>query len=139
MKMALGKPMFKIQIIPRALQSMREDIVSYQVMFKICGMKVMTHFSLRPISEHQKLWKGFVQFFLFPFFLLNMNKYSSESYGLAVENSAHDRKVVGSIPSNAGWKWCQSHARIDSCTQSWFIKKLKRKKIHAVKWGTPKK
>ena len=24
--------------------------------------------------------------------------YSSESYGLAVEHSAHDRKVVGSIP-----------------------------------------
>ncbi len=24
-------------------------------------------------------------------------------------------------PSNARWKWCQSHARIDSCTQSWFI------------------
>jgi len=25
-------------------------------------------------------------------------KFSSESYGLAVEHSAHDRKVVGSIP-----------------------------------------
>ncbi len=34
--------------------------------------------------------------------------------GLAVEHSAHDQKVVGSIPdlSNARWKWCQSHALI---------------------------
>ena len=41
------------------------------------------------------------------------SKYS-ESYGLAVEHSAHDLKVVGSIPiqSNARWKWCQSHARL---------------------------
>ena len=51
MKTALGKPMFKIQIIPRALQNMRDDIVSYQVMSRICGMKVMTHFSRRPISK----------------------------------------------------------------------------------------
>ncbi len=48
----------------------------------------------------------------------------SESCGLAVEHSAHDRKVVGSIPvqSNARSKWCQSHARIDSYTQFWFKK-----------------
>jgi len=25
------------------------------------------------------------------------------------------------ILSDARWKWCQSHARIVSCTQSWFI------------------
>jgi len=25
------------------------------------------------------------------------------------------------ISSYTTWKWCQSHARIDSCTQSWFI------------------
>ncbi len=33
---------------------------------------------------------------------------NNESCGLAVEHSAHDRKVVGSIPvqSNARWKWC---------------------------------
>ncbi len=33
---------------------------------------------------------------------------NDESCGLAVEHSAHDRKVVGSIPvqSNARWKWC---------------------------------
>jgi len=52
----------------------------------------------------------------------------SESYGLAVEHSAHDRKVVGSIPSNARWKWCQSHARIDSCTQSWPVHSIIEKK-----------
>jgi len=45
---------------------------------------------------------------------------------------------VGSIPvqSNARWKWCQSHARLDSYTQFWF---KKNKKIQAAKWGTPKK
>jgi hypothetical protein len=61
-----------------------------------------------------------------------------ESCGLAVEHLAHDRKVVGSIPvqSNARWKWCQSHARIDSYTQFWFEK---NKKIQAAKRGTPKK
>jgi len=39
---------------------------------------------------------------------------SIESYGLAVEHSAHDQKVVDSIPvqSNARWKWCQSQARL---------------------------
>jgi len=38
----------------------------------------------------------------------------AKAYGLAVEHSAHDQKVVGSIPvqSNPRWKWCQSHARL---------------------------
>jgi len=47
--------------------------------------------------------------------------YKSESCGLAVEHSAHDQKVAGSIPSNARWKWCQSYARIYFYTQFWFI------------------
>ncbi len=42
------------------------------------------------------------------------------------------------ISSNTRWKWYQIHARIHSCTKSWFIQ-LKRKKIQVAKWGTPKK
>ncbi len=44
--------------------------------------------------------KVLVEIFTFPHAtLLSVNKCrSSESYGLAVEHSAHDRKVVGSIP-----------------------------------------
>jgi len=54
----------------------------------------------------------------------NERKVSLEQrLGLAVEHSAHDRKVVGSILSNARRKWCQSHAhaRINSCTQSSIV------------------
>ncbi len=49
-----------------------------------------------------------------------------ESCGLAVEHLAHDQKVVGSLPSNARWKWCQSHAMINSCTQwvAYFLSSL---------------
>ncbi len=38
---------------------------------------------------------------------------------------------------NTRWKWGQSHASIDSCTQFWFIVD-KIKKIQVAKWGTPK-
>jgi len=62
----------------------------------------------------------------------------SKSCGLAVKHSAHNRKVVGSIPfqSNARWKWCQSHARMIPTPNSGSIKK--NKKIEVAKWGTPK-
>jgi len=48
---------------------------------------------------------------------------TGESCGLAVEHSAYDRKVVGSIPvqSNARWKWCQSHARLIAGTWLNFL------------------
>jgi len=42
------------------------------------------------------------------------SKFHLNSYGLAVGHSAHDWKVVGSIPvqSNARWKWWQNHAKL---------------------------
>ena len=58
---------------------------------------------------------------------------TSESCGLAVEHSSHDQKVVGSIlvQSKARWKWCQSHARIDSYTRFWFnIEKIRKYKYN---------
>jgi hypothetical protein len=41
-------------------------------------------------------------------FWANNGQSCRESCGLVVENSAHDRKIVGSFPvqSNARWKWC---------------------------------
>jgi len=38
----------------------------------------------------------------------NISKDEGKSCGLAVEHSAHDRKVMGLIPvqPNARWKWC---------------------------------
>jgi len=38
---------------------------------------------------------------------------------------------------NKRWKWDESNARIDSCTQFWFIAD-KIRKIQIAKWGTPK-
>jgi len=63
----------------------------------------------------------------------------SESCGLAVEHWAHGWKVVGLIPvqSNAKWKWCQNHARIDFCTQFWFI--IENKKNIGSQMGHTKK
>jgi len=40
---------------------------------------------------------------------------------------------------NARWKWFQSHARIDSCTQSWFIKELKKNENTGSQMGHTKK
>ncbi len=62
---------------------------------------------------------------------------ASKSCGLVVEHLAYGRKVVGLIPVNARWKWCQSHARIDFCTQCWFI--IENKKNTGSQMGHTKK
>ncbi len=53
--------------------------------------------------------------------------------------STHDWKVVGSnlIQYYTRWKWCQSHARIDSCTQSWYMHSIIEKK-RTLRSGTSK-
>jgi hypothetical protein len=66
-----------------------------------------------------------------------LRDFLSESCGLAVEHLADDCKVVGSIPVNARWKWCQSHARIDFCTQFWFF--IENKKNTGSQMGHTKK
>ena len=47
-------------------------------------------------------------------------------------SSPHDQDC--GIKTDTQWKWCQSHARIDSCNQFWFIQE---RKIWVAKWGTP--
>jgi len=65
------------------------------------------------------------------------NEINSKNYtkngrksGLVVSYSTHDWKVVGSnlIQYYNSWKWCQSHARFDSCTQSCDIHSIIEKK-----------
>jgi len=65
-------------------------------------------------------------------------KFSSESYGLAVEHSAHDRKVVGSIPMLDG-NGFKAMPGLISAPNSGSYNNWKRMKIQVAKWGTPKK
>ncbi len=55
--------------------------------------------------------------------------------GLAATRLMIGRSLV-QILSKTRWKCCQSHARIDSCTQSWFIQQSKKK---VAKMGHTKK
>ena len=96
---------------------------------------------IRPLVEiyfliwhsNRKVWP----LLLYTLNLLNKtthNSYNSKDESLFewVANLTHDQKVVGSNPglSYTRWKWCQSHARINSCTQSWVKWKMGHTKNH---------
>jgi hypothetical protein len=62
----------------------------------------------------------------------------SESYGLVVEHSAHDWKVMGSIPMLDGNGFKAMPGSIPAPNPGSF-NNWKRMKIQVAKWGTPKK
>jgi hypothetical protein len=61
----------------------------------------------------------------------------SESCGLAVEHSAHDQKVVGSIPMLVDGSGVKAMPGSITTPNSGSLQK--NKKIQVAKWGTPKK
>ena len=63
--------------------------------------------------------------------------FHSESCGLAVEHSAHDQKVVGSIPMLVDGSGVKAMPGSITTPNSGSLQK--NKKIQVAKWGTQKK